>query len=61
MPKHVLLFLLFLTLLILIFYHPVPDPDSWDADARHIAMPHYPLLEAELASEEAAQIIGTTP
>lgn len=45
MPKHLILFALFMALLLAIFYHPIPNPEIWDADARHVNMPKYPLLE----------------
>ena len=47
MPKHLMLFFLFMALLVALFYHPIPDPSLWDADSRHIAMPKYPILEFE--------------
>lgn len=52
MPKHLLLFAFFLLLLIALFYHPVPDPEIWDADSRHIELPDYLRPVAEKPEEK---------
>lgn len=59
MPKHLLLFGLFLVLLVAVFYHPIPDPAIWDADSRHLAMPEYPMLQEKAASKNIQNISPT--
>ena len=39
MPKHLILFAVFLALLMVIFYHPIPNPELWDTDSTSLAMP----------------------
>ncbi len=43
MPKHLLLLAAFLALLVAVFYYPIPDPELWDADLRHVAQPDYSI------------------
>lgn len=47
MPKHLILFVVFMGLLVALFYHPVPDPEIWDADARHIPLPDHQKIQLE--------------
>ncbi len=43
MPKHLFLFAAFLALMVAVFYYPIPNPELWDADSRHIAQPDYSI------------------
>ena len=43
MPKHLLLFTAFMALMVAVFYYPIPNPELWDADSRHIAQPDYSI------------------
>lgn len=58
MPKHLLLFATFMALLVALFYHPVPDPETWDADARHIELPNYPKLDDSNTEVEKTQDVA---